>query len=198
MARRISKPPAAPAPLSLSDRRVWQALRKPFRWRLFEAVRSSGGITAQALAERVGITPQLMLYHLRLLQAAGLLAHGGGRRARGQGGRFTATRDAIELSHPRDAGAERRLRRLARAFEDEAIAHREPSAPSPRWECLRPAEMRRIESLFDQVQTVLDGARARRTRDASVPDATHLVAFGARRVGSGSLATGGWRLVGRR
>lgn len=134
-----------------------------------------------------------MLYHLRLLQSAGLLAHGDGRRARGKGGRFTATRDAIEIASPRDATAARRLRRLCRAFEDEALAGERPAAPSPRWERLRADEVRRIESLFAQVEIVLSKARARRQGDASLPDATHLVAFGARRIGSGFLPCPGWR-----
>ena len=180
--------------LALTDAKVWQALRKPFRWRLFEAVRASGGISAQALAKRVGITPQLMLYHLRLLQSAGLLAHGDGRRARGQGGRFTATRASIEVrATPRDAKAMRRLRQLARAFEDEAVWQGEPCAPSPRWERLRADEVRRIQALFAQVERVLENARARREGDASLADATHVVAFGTRSIGSGSLPTNGWR-----
>ena len=187
------------APLSLGEARVWQALRKPFRWRLFEAVRASRGITAQDLARRAGITPQLMLYHLRLLQTAGLLAHGDGRRARGQGGRFTATRDAIEVrAGARDVRAQRRLRQIARAFEDDALSHPSPSAPSPRWERLRPEEVRRIAALFDEVETVLATARERREGDASLPDATHLVAFGVRSIGSGSLPSPGWRAGSRR
>jgi predicted ArsR family transcriptional regulator len=194
MARARSRNRPVDAPLPLGDARVWQALRKPFRWRLFEAVRSSGGISAQALARRVGITPQLMLYHLRLLQAAGLLAHGDGRRARGQGGLFTATRDGIEVRVPaRDAKAMRRWRSLARAFEDEAIETDGPAAPSPRWERLTPAETRRIAALFAQVQQVLDGARARRDGDATLPSCTHVLAFGARACGSGRLACAGWR-----
>lgn len=192
--RKKSGNPGRASSLSLSDGKVWHALRKPFRWRLFEAVRSSGGISAQALARRAGITPQLMLYHLRLLQAAGLLAHGDGKRARGKGGLFTATRDAIEVrAAPRDAKAMRRMRQLARAFEDDALAHDEPAAPSPRWERLRAEEVRRIESLFRQIEETLAVARARRDKDASLPDATHVVAFGVRPIGSGSLPSGGWR-----
>ena len=194
MTRKQSGNPGRARPLSLSDGKVWHALRKPFRWRLFEAVRSSGGVTAQMLARRAGITPQLMLYHLRLLQAAGLLEHGDGKRARGKGGLFTATRDAIEVrAAQHDAKAMRRLRQLARAFEDDALAHERPAAPSPRWERLRAEDVRKIESLFRQVEETLAAARARRDKDASLPDATHVVAFGVRPIGSGSLPSGGWR-----
>lgn len=188
-----------PAPLSLMDARVWQALRKPFRWRLFEAVRASRGITAQSLARRAGITPQLMLYHLRLLQAAGLLEHGDGRRSRGHGGLFTVTRNAIEIrTGSRDAKAQRRLRKLVRAFEDDALSHPDPAAPSPRWERLRPDETRRILALFSEVESVLAAARERRDGDASLPDATHVVALGLRAIGSGSLPSPGWRSGRRR
>ena len=191
---------ARPSSLALNEARVWRALRKPLRWRLFEAVRASGGITAQALAARVGMTPQLTLYHLRLLQSAGLLAHGGGRRARGQGGRFTATRASIEVhASRRDALATRRLLALARAFEQETHAADGPLAPSPRWERLNAGEVRRIESLVGEIERVLASARARREGDASIPAATHVMAFGVRPVsGSGPLATAGWRRGGGR
>lgn len=194
MKRSRASKPDRDAPLSLADDRVWQALRKPFRWRLFEAVRASGGITAQALAVRVGLTPQLMLYHLRLLQAASLIDHGQGRRARGQGGVFTAARGSIGLRDAtRDAKSSRRLRKLVRAFEDDALAHEEPAAPSPRWERLRADEVREIEALFGRIEAVLDSARSRREGDASLPDATHVIALGVRAIRSGSLPTTGWR-----
>ena len=73
----------------IADAKVWHALRKPERMRLFEAVRSSGGCSAQQLAVRVGMSSPLTHYHLKLLAAAGLLQNAKGKRYRGKGGMFT-------------------------------------------------------------------------------------------------------------
>ena len=180
----------------LRDAATWRALRKPFRLRLLEAARASGGISAQALAARVGISPQLMLYHLQLLEKAGLLRHEGGKRARGKGGKFTCTSQGLAFAaDPRDAGERRRLDAIVAALESEAREQRDPAQSLQhglQWECLNPTEVREIERCMSDVATVLARAAARRAASGELPDATHVVSLGMRRVQPGTMPTCGF------
>lgn len=196
MPRKLSTahPPAATA-LSLADARAWSALRKPFRWRLFEAVRASGGISAQDLARRVGITPQLMLYHLQLLERAGLLRHEAGKRYRGKGGKFRACTERVALQSRGGDAERRRVDALLAALEEDARA---TSAPDPdtssamRWERLTNADVRRIRSALAEIDSVLAEAAARRTGDAEIPDATHVIAASLRRLDAPTIPSPAW------
>ena len=182
--------------MRLRDAATWRALRKPFRLRLLEAARATGGISAQALAKRVGISPQLMLYHLQLLEKAGLLRHEGGKRARGKGGKFVCTREGLALViDPRDARERRRLDAIVRAMEDEARSQRDAAhaiSHGLQWECLTPADVREIERCMGQVTEVLSRAATRRSTSGELPDATHVVSLGLRRVTAGAMPTGGF------
>jgi predicted ArsR family transcriptional regulator len=183
-------------PRSLRDGRVWRALRKPFRWRLFEAVRACGGVSAQDLARRVGISSQLMLYHLQLLEAAGLLVHERGRRASGKGGKFRAAERGISIALPSgDRTEARRFESILEELDGETRALRRPQErfdASHRWERLTPDEARRVAAAFAQVHAILDAATARREKDASVPDATHVVAMRVQAVADATLPSPTW------
>jgi DNA-binding MarR family transcriptional regulator len=197
MARKLSTDrPLKTTALSLADARVWRALRKPFRWRLFEAVRASGGISAQDLARRVGITPQLMLYHLQLLEGAGLVVHEVGKRYRGKGGKFRACGERIELSL-RTSNA-RELRRATSILSELDTEAREPDPSSladatpVRWERLTAAEVRQIQDSLDAVERILAKAASRRAGDGTLPDATHAVSIAIRPAAPSTMPSPAW------
>lgn len=197
MARKLSTGrPLETTALSLADARVWRALRKPFRWRLFEAVRSSGGISAQDLARRVGITPQLMLYHLQLLEGAGLLAHEAGKRYRGKGGKFRSCAERIDLTlRPTNATERRRAESIVSAMDAEARAEDTSSIASAtaiRWERLTAAEVRQVRAALDSVEHILETAAARRVGDMRIPDATHVVSIAIRPAAAATLPSPAW------
>lgn len=197
MARKLStdRPPKTTA-LSLADARVWRALRKPFRWRLFEAVRASGGISAQDLARRVGISPQLMLYHLQRLELAGLLVHDTGKRYRGKGGKFRACTDRVDLTlRPSNSREASRAESIMSALDTEARAG-DPSslaaAPAVRWERLTAAEVRQIQEALDAVEHVLSKAAMRRAGSGEILDATHVVSAAIRPAAAATLPSPAW------
>ena len=190
--------------LRLREPTAWRALRKPFRLGLLEAASGADGVTAQALAARVGITPQLMLYHLQLLEKAGLLRHEGGKRARGKGGRFRRTHARFGIAFdPQDAREMRRLDAVLEGLEADARARRRADAPGGlgvRFECLTSAEAREIGRCMARVEAVLAKAADRRRRSGGMPDATHAVSVSLRPVGAGAMPTGdlAFRLAARR
>jgi DNA-binding transcriptional ArsR family regulator len=197
MARKLSTDrPLKTTALSLADARAWRALRKPFRWRLFEAVRAIGGISAQDLARRVGITPQLMLYHLQLLEGAGLVVHEVGKRYRGKGGKFRACGERIELSL-RTSNA-RELRRATSILSELDTEAREPDPSSladatpVRWERLTAAEVRQIQDSLDAVERILAKAASRRAGDGTLPDATHAVSIAIRPAAPSTMPSPAW------
>ena len=197
MARKLSTDrPLKTTALSLADSRVWRALRKPFRWRLFEAVRASGGISAQDLARRVGITSQLMLYHLQLLEGAGLLVHEAGKRYRGKGGKFRARVERIDLVlRPANATEGRRAESIVSALDTEARAG-DPSslaaASAVRWQRLTATEVRQIQEALDTVEHVLSKAAMRRAGGGEILDATHVVSAAIRPAAAAMLPSPAW------
>jgi predicted ArsR family transcriptional regulator len=135
----------------IADAKVWHALRKPERMRLFEAVRSSGGCSAQQLAARVGMSSPLTHYHLKLLAAAGLLQNAKGKRYRGKGGMFTAATQTIHITvDPNDAAQARRARMLMQAWfelSQEATQVANGTHDWQRWEKLTAAETKNAENV---------------------------------------------------
>lgn len=188
----------------IADAKVWHALRKPERMRLFEAVRSSGGCSAQQLATRVGMSSPLTHYHLKLLAAAGLLQNAKGKRYLGKGGVFTAAAQTIQISvDPNDAAQARRARMLMRAWFDlsqEATQVAGGMHDWQRWEKLTKAECRQIDAHMLAIHALMERASARRTGRTDMTDATHVVTTAIQPLASTGLAAPGWRLVagGRR
>ena len=188
----------------IGDAKVWHALRKPERMRLFEAVRSSGGCSAQQLAARVGMSSPLTHYHLKLLAAAGLLQNAKGKRYRGKGGVFTAATQTIQIAvDPTDATQARRARLLMQAWfelSQEATQIATGTHDWQRWERLTKAECRQIDAHMQAIHAVMQRASARRTGRSDVSDATHVVTTAIQPLASTGLAAPGWRLVagGRR
>jgi len=186
----------------IADAKVWHALRKPERMRLFEAVRSSGGCSAQQLAVRVGMSSPLTHYHLKLLAAAGLLQNAKGKRYRGKGGVFTAATQTIQIVvDPNDATQARRARMLMQAwFEASQDVARVGVGTHDwqRWEKLTAAECREIETHMRAIHDVMQRAAARRDGRAQLSDATHVVSTAIQPLASAGLPAPGWRLVASR
>jgi hypothetical protein len=207
MARTSPKATPAATTVRVRDPKVWRAIRKPFRWRLLEAVRATGGMTAQDLARRAGISSQLMLYHLQLLEKAGLLTHDTGKRARGKGGKFRAGTARIDFAaRPDDRTEGRKLESILLALDEEVRESRVPTEPvedTVRWERLNADEVRRIRAALASIRDILSVAAGRRAGDTSVPDATHVVSMGIQAVRPGTLPSPAWssspgRRAGRR
>jgi predicted ArsR family transcriptional regulator len=197
MPRKLSTSrPLEPTAFALSDAKVWSALRKPFRWRLFEAVRACGGISAQDLARRVGITSQLMLYHLQLLERAGLLTHDAGKRSRGKGGKFRARTDRIDLTIRGDAAIDRRrIDAIMAAFQAETRTDGAPdtgAGSAVRWERLTPIEAKRIARAHAEIEAILDEAATRRGGDTALPDATHAICSSMQRIATVTMPSPAW------
>lgn len=137
-----------------------------------------------------------MLYHLQLLEKAGMLRHEGGKRARGKGGKFVCTREGLVFAaDPRDARERRRLDAIVAELELEAREQRDPSQAlrhGLQWERLTAADVREIERCMQDVSTVLARAAARRAATGELPDATHVVSLGLRRVLPGAMPTCGF------
>ena len=188
----------------IADAKVWHALRKPERMRLFEAVRSSGGCSAQQLAVRVGMSSPLTHYHLKLLAAAGLLQNAKGKRYRGKGGMFTAATQTIQISvDPNDASQARRARMLMQAWFKLSQDTTRVAAGThdwQRWEKLTRAECKQIDAHMQAIHAVIERASARRSGRSEPAHATHVVTTAIQPLASTGLAAPGWRLVagGRR
>lgn len=183
----------------IADAKVWHALRKPERMRLFEAVRSVGGCSAQQLAALVGMSSPLTHYHLKLLAAAGLLQNAKGKRYRGKGGVFTAVAPSIRISvDADDATQARRARMLMQAWFELSQDATQVAAGThewQRWERLTKAECRQIDAHMQAIHALMERAAARRTGRTTLTDATHVVTTAIQPLASPGLAAPGWRLV---
>lgn len=159
-------------------------------------MRACGGISAQDLARRVGITSQLMLYHLQLLEKAGLLVHDAGKRARGKGGKFRARVQRIDLSVRRDAPTDRRrINAILSAFEAEtqdACAPDSEGSSAMRSERLSNQDARRIARALAEIDSILAEASARRESDVSLPEATHVITANLRRAVKPPMPSPAW------
>lgn len=179
----------------------WQVLRSPYRMRIFEAVRSTGGCCIKELADALGSSTTALYYHLELLTRAGAIAstvvepEG---TAASRGGRrpalFTACGSRIVVAF--DARSSRDLRKLAtlnRVWLEESQLELLPPATTDTepertdnevvmattvWEVLTEEEAAEIRECLGHVETVLACARERRADQAcGLKPATHHVAF---------------------
>lgn len=169
--------------------------------RLFEAVRRSGGCSAQQLAVRVGMSSPLTHYHLKLLAAAGLLQNTKGKRYRGKGGMFTVTTETIDIIvDPRDATQVRRARSLMQGWfaASQSVAHAAGGVHAwHRLESLTRDECREIDAHMQAIQAVMKRAGARRSDAGGLPDATHAVTVAMQPLAAAALPAPAWRLVAR-
>jgi DNA-binding transcriptional ArsR family regulator len=110
----------------------WQVLRSPYRMRIFEAVRGSGGVCIRELADALHSSTTALYYHLDLLVRAGMIQSrllGTEDGATQRGGRrpavFTATGDRVVIEFdPSDELERRRVAAIARLWADESHAER--------------------------------------------------------------------------
>lgn len=172
----------------------WDSLRSPFRMRLFEAIRASGGCSARDLADALETSCTALYYHLDRLEAAGLIASEAApvpESERFRGGRRPAIYRACtarlvvecDSASTRDM---RRLRKLGESWADERrsesgrmLAREGEEGPEEveftRWETLTPDEAAAVRALMAQVEGVLAQARARRETGAGVATTANTV-----------------------
>lgn len=188
-----------PSTFHIADAAVWRAVRKPERMQLFEAVRRSGGCSAQQLASRVGMSSRLTHYHLKLLAAAGMLTAGQGKRYRDKGGVFTAAVPCIDIAvDPADAAQARRARTLLEAWsrfaQDRAHVARGLHAWQ-RMERLSAAELRAVSAHLRAIESLLERSAARGGSPRALPDATHALTLSIHPLHRASLPAPAWRLM---
>lgn len=183
--------------LRFSNPKAWSALRKSFRLRLVEAVRSAGGCNAQQLAKQFGVSSPLMYYHLKLLVAAGLLTHSRGKRYSGMGGTFQANSDHIEiLFNPSNKGQTHKRNQFLHEWFSDVLetSHADLSTGmTMRWERLTPTECRNIGQHMQAIQAVISGAAKRRIQRNDARTSSHVVMMGLQKVTHPTSPSPAWR-----
>jgi DNA-binding transcriptional ArsR family regulator len=177
--------------IDLSVNSVWKCVRSPFRLRLLETIRGSGGCTALEIARALDVSPPSLYYHIGLLLKSGLIGQmvprpsaGRARRLGPVAATFFATVDTIKFVPPKSARDQQRMAKLVAGLitehaADLAIAAKfDLPAIGNGWESLEADEVRAIQRAFTTVDGVLSKARARREKaHGKVVLATHHVSF---------------------
>lgn len=177
--------------IDLSVNSVWHCVRSPFRLRLLETIRGSGGCTVLEIARALEVSPPSLYYHIGLLLKSGLIGQLTPKPATGRAGRlgpvaaiFFANVDAIKFARPKSVREQQRKAKLVAGLitehaADLAMAARiNLPAIGNAWESLDANEVKAIRQAFATVDGVLSKARARRTKaHGKVVLATHHVSF---------------------
>ncbi len=188
--------------IDLSNNAVWLCARSPFRLRMLETIRASGGCTVLEIAGALNVSAPSLYYHIGLLLKSGLIGQMLPEPAVGRSGRlgpvaavFFATVDGIKFVAPKGPRDQQRLARLLggmiteHAADVAVAAQSSPSSFGNRWEALDASEVKAIEKAFASVQSILDKARSRREKQhGKAVLASHHVHFGAAPTAPGTLA----------
>ncbi|MFO0784054.1 MAG: helix-turn-helix domain-containing protein [Phycisphaerales bacterium] len=134
--KRSQAMPDAEIHLHVRTHAHWQVLRSPYRLRIFEAIRSSGGCSIKELADVLGSSTTALYYHLDLLARAGLIRATASEpepAAISRGGRrpalFVALSSRIVVTFdPSDGRDRRRVAALWRAWLEESQQELLPTA----------------------------------------------------------------------
>ena len=155
---------------SLADRAIWNGVRSVRRMEILESIRANGPLTVPDLSELFKQESTGLYYHVKLLQQAGLIQPVGkdGRES------FVATQSTVQvkcnLKNPKES---KRLRKIVDGFvatSQETFAADSSASGSGqllralRWENLEASEVAKIKALQQQIQNLLDVAKARRGR----------------------------------
>lgn len=177
--------------IDLSVNAVWHCVRSPFRLRLLETIRGSGGCTVLEIARALDVSPPSLYYHIGLLLKSGLIGQMVPQPAAGRVGRlgpvaavFFANVDAVRFTPPKSAREQQRMAKLVAGLitehaADLAMASKmDLPAIGNAWESLDADEVKTIQKAFATVEGVLTKARARREKaHGKVVLATHHVSF---------------------
>jgi hypothetical protein len=170
--------------IDLSVNAVWHCVRSPFRLRLLETIRGSGGCTVLEIARALDVSPPSLL-------KSGLIGQMVPQPAAGRVGRlgpvaavFFANVDAVRFAPPKSARDQQRMAKLVAGLitehaADLAMASKmDLPAIGNAWESLEADEVKTIQKAFATVEGVLSKARARREKaHGKVVLATHHVSF---------------------
>lgn len=174
------------AGLSLSASSVWEALRSPLRMQMLEAIGSSGGTDARRLAAVLGSSPPRLYYHLRILVDAGLVrANEEPARRPGRGPAAVIYEPALPELPPefftRDGAARERSARLLHAVAATGLEAAVPTNGHARGiadfrhESLSDTEIVEIQRHVEGIRHILNQARNRRRKRATLEAATAFV-----------------------
>ncbi|MBM4114414.1 MAG: helix-turn-helix transcriptional regulator [Phycisphaerae bacterium] len=177
--------------IDLSVNATWHCVRSPFRLRLLETIRGSGGCTVLEIARALEVSPPSLYYHIGLLLKAGLIGQLTPKPATGRAGRlgpvaaiFFANVDAIKFAPPKSVRDRQRMAKLVAGLITEHAADLAMAAKidlpaiGNGWESLEAHEVKAIRKAFATVDEVLSKARARREKaHGKAVLATHHVSF---------------------
>ncbi len=177
--------------IDLSVNAVWNCVRSPFRLRLLETIRGSGGCTVLEIARALDVSPPSLYYHIGLLLKSGLIGQMVPQPAAGRVGRlgpvaaiFFANVDAIKFAPTKSAREQQRMAKLVAGLITEHAADLAMAAKidlpaiGNAWESLEADEVKAVQKAFATVEGVLTKARARREKaHGKVVLATHHVSF---------------------
>ncbi|MFM7809418.1 MAG: helix-turn-helix domain-containing protein, partial [Planctomycetota bacterium] len=192
---------SSPKAIDLSVNAVWHCVRSPFRLRLLETIRGSGGCTVLEIARALDVSPPSLYYHIALLLKSGLIGQLTPKPATGRAGRlgpvaaiFFANVDAIKFAPPKSAREQQRMAKIVAGLITEHAADLAMAAkvhlPSigKGWEALEADEIKAIQKALATVDGVLSKARARREKaHGKVVLATHHVSFSVAATAPGTL-----------
>lgn len=163
--------------VSIGDRAVWNAVRSPLRLQLLEAIHAMGPLTIAQLSGVFGMESTGLYYHIRLLQAAGLVSRVNGSMVE----TFESRQSSIEIRcSPRNAREAKRASSLTSSLLREC--QREFGSVGGRvglrelvdglhWENLEASEVAQIKLLQGKIGAILDSARARRAKSTGAGSA---------------------------
>ena len=155
---------------SLADRAIWNGVRSVRRMEILESIRANGPLTVPDLSELFKQESTGLYYHVKLLHQAGLIQPVGkdGRES------FVASQSSVRvkcnLKNPKES---KRLRKIVDGFvatsQETFASDSSPSGSGQllralRWENLEASEVSKIKGLQQQIQNILDVAKARRER----------------------------------
>ncbi|MDX9911756.1 MAG: helix-turn-helix domain-containing protein [Phycisphaerales bacterium] len=168
-----------PDPFLIREPRQVRALASPVRQEVLDVLMHAGALPAGEIAERMGVAPDGLYFHLRLLERVGLVRRAGstgaGRREAAlwdvpgrpmvldyEHGSSTASSRVRRLSPPLDA-----ILRLTRRDVRRALARDQASFSGPRrdvWVArfrgkVSPSELEEINALLAQAAEIVRGAR---------------------------------------
>lgn len=163
--------------IDLSTNAVWHGIRSPFRARLFETIRASGGCTVAEIAKALDVSPPSLYYHVSLLLKAGLIGQVIPQPTSQRKGRlgpvaaiFFANISGVKFAPAKSAREhQRRAKFVAGLITEHAAdlaraAQFDLPAIGNAWESLEPSEVKAIQKAFGAVNGVLAKARARREK----------------------------------
>ena len=158
---------------SLSDTKMWAALRSLLRMQILEAIIARPGIDARMLADALESSAPRLYYHIKILVRSGLVVEESlGERRRARGPEAAVYRARIERFPTgfldADPRADVRRQLLVRELANQGLTHALPQIRAERatavfrHEVMLESERTQIQTYIASIVQILDAARHRR------------------------------------